>query len=275
MFDAPPEPTAAISVNKNTIAGRLLGAFIVFQLLFVPVANYIKLVPARMPPHQGEIDGELQSRVAPGARCREPLQSIIDATAWACSRWSDVSGQGQCWALFASFGERASFPIVELRWPESINRPPVRLKSHFEPEDPINYFYWPEPCCRVWNYDNRMTLIHFAITPKLVPDPEAYRRECVDCVREMRRSMSAYLRWKTDRYLATQPDAPRPETVTLFARVLPDPPPGESYRNRPPAFEIPLARWTPSRHVPDDEVPLEAWDPIAHQFVRLKLEANP
>jgi hypothetical protein len=275
MYDAPPNLTPPRREHKNTLISLLLGAFVVFQLLFIPLGNYIKLVPVRIPDHHGEIDGELQVNLAPGAKCREPIQTLFDATAWISSRWSEVSGQGQCWALFTGFGERASMPIVELRWPASDEREPVLLKSHFEPADPTNYFYWPEPCCRVWNYDNRMTLIHFAITHKTVPDPDAYRRECMNCVRDMRHSMSAYLRWKTDRYLKAHPDLPRPESATLIARVLPDPPPGTSYRDRPATIEIPLARWVLDAAVAPDEVPLEAWDPRAEKFVRLKLGDQP
>jgi hypothetical protein len=271
MYDAPSNPPPSPREHKNTLIGRLLGCFVVFQLLFIPLGNYIKLVPVRVADHHGEIDGELQLNLAPGAKCREPMQTVFDATAWLCSHWADVSGQGQCWALFAGFGERASFPVVELRWPENEHREPVRLMSHFEPADPTSYFYWPEPCCRMWNYDNRMTLIHFAITHKTVPNPVFYRRECMTCVRDMRNSMSAYLRWKTDRYLTAHPDVPRPESVTLVARVLPDPPPGGSYRDRPAAIEIPLARWTPDRKLEPDDVPLEAWDPTAEKFVRLKI----
>ena len=275
MYDAPFHTGSRNCEQKNTYYGRLLGVFVVFQLMFIPLANYIKLVPVRMPEHQGEIDGDLQTRLPPGAKCHEPMQSVFDATAWVCTRWAEVSGQGQCWALFAGFGERASFPIVELRWPEGDHLEPVRLASHFEPADPTHYFYWPEPCCRIWNYDNRMTLIHFVMTPQLVPDPEIYRQECFNCVRDMRRSMSAYLRWKVDRYSSAHPDLPRPETATLIAHILPDPSPGASYRDRASAFEIPLARWTPGRATEPEEAPLEAWDPLTMKFVRLKLGGQP
>jgi hypothetical protein len=275
MYDAPIHTAPPEYEQTNTLGGRLLGVFVLFQLLFIPLANYIKLVPVRMPEHQGEIDGNLQVRLPTGAKCHEPMQSVFDATAWICTRWSEVSGQGQCWALFAGFGERASFPIVELRWTDGEHREPVRLKSHFEPADPTQYFYWPESCCRMWNYDNRMTLIHFVMTPKLLPDPEKYRQECLNCVRDMRHSMSAYLRWKVDRYLSAHPDLPRPETVTLIARLFPDPLPGASFRDRPAAFEIPLARWTPDHVTEPDEAPLEAWDPLTTKFVRLKLGDQP
>lgn len=275
MYDAPPVRIPSNRERTNTLIGRLLGCFVVFQLMFIPLGNYIKLVPVRIPEHHGEIDSELQTHLAPDAKCREPLQSVFDATAWLCSRWADVSGQAQCWALFTAFGEQASFPVVELRWLENENREPVRLTSHFEPADPTSYFYWPEPCCRIWNYDNRMALIHFAITPKTVPDPVSYRRECMNCVRDMRHSMSAYLRWKTDRYLSAHPDVPRPESVTLIARVWPDPPLGVSNRDRPAAIEIPLARWIPGRMIEPNEVPLEAWDPRDEKFVRLKIGGEP
>ncbi len=262
---------ATNSEHPNTRRGRLLVLFVVFQFVVIPLGSYIKMIPVRMPPHHGELDGDLQTRVSEPSQCREPIQTIYDATAWACSRWAEVSGQRQGWALFVTFGDRASFPIVELQWPASEQRSTVRLSSHFEPDDPTNYFYWPEPCCRMWCYDNRMVLFHAALSRTMIPDAEEFRKASFDAVRSLRRSTSAYLRWKTDHYLQANPDVPPPEHVTLIARVLPDPRPGKSYRDRPAALEIPHARWSPARTIPPDEVPLEAWDPLEAKFVRLKI----
>ncbi len=262
---------ATYSERPNTLSGRLLGLFVVFQFLVIPLGSYITMIPVRLPPHHGELDGDLQTRVTEPSQCREPIQSIYDATAWTCSRWAELSGQRQGWALFVTFGDRASFPIVELQWPAGDHRATIRLSCHFEPDDPTHYFYWPEPCCRMWCYDNRMVLLHAAITRNMMPDAAAFRQASFDAVRSLRRSTSAYLRWKTDRYLRANPDVSPPEHVTLIARVLPDPRPGESYRDRPAPMEIPHARWWPARTIPADEVPLEAWDPVGEKFVRLKI----
>lgn len=245
--------------------GRLLGFFVVFQFVYLPLSNYIKMVPVRIPEQHGELTDDQQRRRADTAPCREPFQTIVDTTSWCCSRWADVSGQIQCWALFASCSERASFPIVELHWPDDQRREPVRITSHFQPSDATNYFFWPEPCCRVWNYEYRMTVFHMAATRKLLPDDEQYRRLCLENVRDMRRSMSAYLRFKVDRYLAAHPGTPRPDHATLLARIMPNPSPGQSYRDRPPAFDVPVARWVP------DSI-LQAWDTTKQVFVGLPIE---
>ncbi len=116
-----------------------------------------------------------------------------------------------------------------------------------------------------------MVLLHAAITRDMMPDAEEFRQAYFDAVRSLRRSTAAYLRWKTDRYLRANPDVPPPEQVTLIARVLTDPRPGESYRDRPAPVEIPHARWWPARTIPPDEVQVEAWDPLEARFVRLKV----
>src|SRR4051812_13406317 len=94
-----------------------LGIFVCFQLVNIPLSNYIKLVPVRFPEYHGEINGDLQIRLSDEAKPREPFQTVADTTSQVLSRWAELSGQGQCWALFTSFGTRAGFPVVELRWP--------------------------------------------------------------------------------------------------------------------------------------------------------------
>jgi hypothetical protein len=248
----------------------LLGAFVCFQLVAIPLGSFIKLVPVRLPQHRGEITADLQVTLEGRRGAFEPLQSLFDAAAWTTARWAEVSGQTQCWALFTAFGKQSAFPLVELRWPEGSGRDPVRIGCHFEPADPAEYFYPPEPCCRRFNYEYRMVLFHM-LRPEDFPRPGQYRREALDCVRDLRRSLGAFLRWRMTTYLRDHPGTPEPECVTLWARVFPDPPPGAPRRPRPETVEVPFARWYPGRSVEPGFSPVEAFDLDVRQFVRLPL----
>lgn len=255
---------------RPTPRQRLLGAFVCFQLVAIPLGSFIKLVPVRLPQHRGEITADLQVTLEGRRGAFEPLQSLFDAAAWTTARWAEVSGQTQCWALFTAFGKQSAFPLVELRWPEGSGRDPVRIGCHFEPADPAEYFYPPEPCCRRFNYEYRMVLFHM-LRPEDFPRPGQYRREALDCVRDLRRSLGAFLRWRMTTYLRDHPGTPEPECVTLWARVFPDPPPGAPRRPRPETVEVPFARWYPGRSVEPGFSPVEAFDLDVRQFVRLPL----
>src|SRR5947209_6809127 len=106
--------------------------------------------------------------------------------------------------------------------------------------------------------------------------PDQYRGESLRVVRDMRRSLTTFLRWKVDQYRNQNPDVPPPTEVILKAHILPDPSPGTSRLDRPAAFYIPVALWQPSETPSDDCLPLEAWDPRENRFVKLPaVEARP
>lgn len=262
----------SISERTNSFRERLLGAFVVFQLIYLPLSNYIKLLPVRSSDHAGELTDDPQRRIPSTVHCREPYQTVVDATAWCCSRWAELSGQIHSWALFASYAERASLPIVELQWSANQRMAKVRIKSQFEPANPTRYFHWPQTSCRKWNYEYRMAVFHMAATRELIPDDAQYRQLVLDNVSNMRRSMAAYLNWQVRQYLAANSGMPQPEYATLLARVIPIPAPGQSRDGRPAAFEIPVARWYSDPIQGDARDVLQAWDPIHREFVRLRIE---
>jgi hypothetical protein len=262
------------AVTRPTISERLLGAFVCFQLLAIPLGSYIKLVPVRATEQRGELKGDLQEKLPPDrwATAREPMQTMFDAIAWVSSRWGEVSGQAQCWALFASFGQHAAMPAVELHWPAEAQREPVTLRCHFEPADPTRYFFPPEPACRRYNFEYRTVIFYWIAVPDDFSSPEKYRRRVLNNVHDMRRSMSAFLRWRTDKYLQEHPGTPTPERVVLQARILPNPKPGDSRLNRPSAYNIPVAQWRPGG---SNESAVDAWDPLQKQFVAVDKGGGP
>lgn len=255
-----------------TWAGRCLGWFVTLQLLAIPLGSYIKIVPVRLSAHRGEIPGDLQAALPADQPVREPYQTVVDGLAWALARWSEVTGQGQYWALFTSFSDRVAFPVVELAWPD---RPTVRLTCHFEPADPTRYFYPPEPRCRLWNYEYRTVVFYLAYHPEKMNDPAEHRRELIHMVGNMRRSTLAYLNWKSKKYLDAHPELPLPASVTLIARVHRSPAPGQSRLNRPEIVERPMARWEPALCDEPGFVPFEIWDPVQGRFARVALSEVP
>ena len=243
---------------RRLLRERILGCFVLFQLIAFPLGSYIKLVPIRFPEHRGELNGELQMRLADNQPVSEPRQTILDATALTLMRWGELTGQSQCWALFATFGVQAAMPSVELQWKD---RDPVVLRCYFEPNDPSRYFYPPEPCCRLFNYEYRTVVYYWACKPSdITSNPEMHRREAMRTASDQRRSTTTYLRWKFEKYREQNPSMPMPDSIVLSARILPDPPAGAARSERPPTFEVPIARWTPR----DDSY--EVWDPISKHF---------
>lgn len=259
------------AAEKPTLTERLLGIFVCFQLVAIPLGSYIKLVPVRAAEVRGEINGDLQEKLSPDrwASAREPVQTVFDSIAWASSRWGEVSGQAQSWALFASFGKHAAMPAVELHWPADSGIPSVTLKCHFEPEDPSRYFYPPEPSCRRYNFEYRTCIFYWVALPSNFKSTNEYVQRVQDNVRDMHRSMSAFLHWRTQIYLRDHPCTPMPERVVLKARILPNPAPGESRHNRPATYEIPVAQWKPNQPESAEHLPIEAWDPQQNVFVLL------
>lgn len=253
------------------IRERLLGAFVCFQLVAIPLGSYIKLVPVRVPEHHGELNGDLQEKLPfeKWSSAREPLQTVFDSIAWVSSRWGEVTGQAQCWALFASFGKNAAIPVVELHWPSEFGLPMAVIRSHFDPADPNHYFYPPESSCRLFNYEYRTCIFYWIITPDQFSDPEKYRTMVTENVRDMHRSLVAFMRWRMEKYLADHPDLPKPERVVLKARIIPDPAPGTSRLLRPASYDVPLAQWLPDRASENSWLPIDAWDPVDRTFVRL------
>src|SRR5947208_11851195 len=101
-----------INAMPERVAWRsyVLGLFILFQLVYLPAANFIKLIPLRLPESNGELDDDIQLR---GHDLIEPLQTAADAAGTAFVRWGEWTGQAQGWSLFAPIvGHQASLPEV-------------------------------------------------------------------------------------------------------------------------------------------------------------------
>src|SRR5262245_21287323 len=134
-MDLPPQ-------RRPGIAQYVLGAFVCWQLLFVLVFNYLQV---RLGPI--EVRGLVQQDEEPGSLERAAL-AVQDVD----YRWAELTGQYQCWWLFALPLRDSTFPLVELRWDDP-SRPPVQLPAFQEPTDPARFFRPPDANHRRFHYD--------------------------------------------------------------------------------------------------------------------------
>lgn len=247
---------------------RLLGWFVLFQLVYIPGANVLKLFPATVPPRRDEFDDNIQ---LPGTLRVSALQPLLDGVVAASDRWGELTGQTQGWALFAPyFAPQSALPRVVLRWDDG--REVVR-RSEFEPSDPDHYFRPPEPSCRLYNSEYRMALVYWSWSEQSFADHRAeWRQKLLDRVRIQRRSIQAFLRWHVRHYRHDHPNAAMPDEVELRARLVPAPPIDGGPRG--PIVEKPIAKWRPNDPPDPGLLPLEAFDLAANRWVRLAAEES-
>ena len=155
------------SISK--FAPALLGAFVVWQLVFLLAANVAGVVRG-LPPEV------LRYEMADGAwresldRTRLPAIGTSDRAAnsrgiiWATDRWSEATAQWQGWAMFAPNVPASSyFLTTSLRWhdPNSHGGAAVRqidLPSPYEPADPRDFWLPAITTSRRFNFEWRLVL---------------------------------------------------------------------------------------------------------------------
>jgi hypothetical protein len=239
-----------------------LGLFILFQLVYLPAANIIKLVPLRLPECKGELNDDIQLR---GKKFIEPVQVVADAVGAAFERWGELTGQRQGWSLFAPhFGHQASLPVVS--WPGKT------IASSFMPDDPNSYFRPPRTFGRLFNYEYRLGLLYWTWSEASYRDqPSRWRDAAIDRVRRQTRSMLAFMRWRVDHDRILNPAAGLPSEITITAQMIPPPAPEFA---RPPQFGFRLARWQPNAVVPPGYLPVQAGYANA-DWIWLAVEGEP
>jgi hypothetical protein len=202
---------------------RLVGLFVVWQLIFLVAANVLFLLWPAVPQPYG-----------------------------------NATGQWQGWSLYApDVPKRAGFVAVELRWKD---RPAVKLRSDNEPDD-LLHFFRPPGTGRLLNYEAHLRLVLLTWTPQdAAAEPEVWRKEVADAVRRWGRPMQAYLGWRRDRYLRDHPGTPPPDELILWVRLYEIGPPGQTPWTWPGPTEVPLVRWRPGAPLREGYLPVEMYD---------------
>jgi hypothetical protein len=245
-----------------------LGGLIVWQLVFIPLANLLEFFP-----HRVRVADEVTDLRELPAELLAPPPGVHElATITDC--WAQLTGQYQMWWLFApQVPPQATFPAVELRWDDLPGRealPPVRLLSPCEPADKTSYFRPPGSGDRLYHYEMHLALgAVFWNEQEAAPHADQWRALFREVVQMQWKSMRAYLRWRIRNFAAEHPELPSPDEATLVIRLVPTPPPGSDLNRPAPVSELPFARWRVAESGPTGLLPVEAYDPFADRFIPL------
>jgi hypothetical protein len=247
----------------------LLGALICWQLLFVLSFNYLQVLVGPI-----EVRELSQSEEKPGA---------VDQVALAVQefdyRWAELTGQYQCWWLFAFPLRESVFPLVELRWDDP-NNAPVLLPAFQEPADPGSYFRPPDVRDRRFHYDANVCLAYSpwydAKAQERNPsfDPNRHVDAQIKRFRGHWRPVLAYMQWRMELWLKEHPGDLPPQEVRFYQRVYPTAAHDAPWTRAAP-LDRPIARWRPLQQVADGLTPLEVYDPRKEAYVALPLEETP
>lgn len=246
----------------------LLGLFVFFQLIYLPLSNVLQLVPREIPPQKGGSDIRVQREGT--LTDNRAIQDAVNGLGAAIDRYGQLSGQVQAWSLFApDFGTQTIVPLVEFEFVDENDRYLMRSDPPILSVDPDNYFRWPGSYSRMVGNEFLLCVVYWAFNEDSLQQhgPEwrdAIRRHVV----RMEKSLLAYFRLNLATLKKAHPDLPEPRTATLKVSIHPSPAPGQ--RERPPAFTMPLARWNLDRKDDPKYLPIEAFDPVANEFVPIE-----
>jgi hypothetical protein len=240
------------------IKSILLGLFVLFQLIYLPLSNLIQFVPRDMPKPTGEFDIRKQREGT--VTDNQQIQGAINGVGTFLDRYGELSGQVQYWSLFApEFGRQTIFPVVEFEFGDGDERYRMRFEPHYLRTDPSSYLRWPRPDSRLVGYEFLLASVYWDYSEDSLRENGPVWRDAIrEHVRRQQKPLDAYFRFSLAMLKRQHPDLPEPHAGVLRVWIHPSPKPGES--NRPPAYSMPLARGTPQSAI-------EAYDPIEKSFV--------
>jgi len=237
----------------SRIASYALGVFVCLELVYLPLSNFLQRVPREMPP----LPDEMLSRYQREGRATEsePVQSAIDTFGATSDRWCELTGQHQCWSLFAPrFGTNGTFLTLQVTAGDGTT---TDLRSRFEPADPNDYVRFDLTHYRLFYREMSYAQIYWTWQEdSFATRGDEWRDVIRDYATTFRRSLSAYVRWR----LAEDYTGPNVRDVTVAVRVFLPPKPGGT-SPRPEPVTIRMARWVPER--PEG---VAAYDPVTGRF---------
>jgi hypothetical protein len=283
----------------RTCARVLLGLFVVGQLFYLLLANFLGL--------EEPVRKALVKR--PGAEALAPdyltgkdavHKALAEAQRWT-TRWSQLTNQPQSWRLFApNVVDTIPFVAVELRWDE--NRLPLvparrqlaplagshpfdtavlaaaaqlpppapaaepqLLLSENEPADVYHYVKLGR--FRLRRYEAVFDCLGAATERPFRADSDIWADGIRDVIREEHGSIHAYLRWRLGQFLREHPDLPMPTQVILYVRIyrIPPPPGPEPWRWQS-LGQHRVARWLPGGRHDSRYLPIEVYNPRVDRF---------
>ncbi len=270
----------AIRPAFDRLVAKGLGILIAWQLLFIPLANYLEFFPHR-PAGQGEL---LDFReLAPGS---PPANPAIHAISHVTDAWAQATGQYQAWWLFApEFPPAATFPVVKLTHSNSTsNSPPIHgiQSSRFEPPPTGNYVRLPSGADRLFLYE-----MHLGIgltwwdptTPSTTAEETAsWQRHFKALITRQRQSLVRYTLWQEQQYLKSHPElSTSADELILGMNRYPSATPQPDQAQLPNPEFIPMLRLQRSRNRMGQLciTSLEGYDPIRREYWPIDLSTVP
>lgn len=253
---------------KPSLPSRLLGLFVAFQVIYLPLSNLWQLLPRELP---AETSGDIRIQKEGSATSIRPLQVAINSTGMFIDRYGEATGQAQVWSLFAEFGRQTIIPVVEFEFMDKDGQVVMRNEPPLMRLNPDRYLRWPGADSRLLSYEFLLAVVYWHYSESSLQARGPEWREAVRAhVRRVHKQIEAYFRYQLATLRRDQPNLPEPVAGILKVRIHPSPQPGE--RTRPPAFLMPLARWSPNLPADAKRLPVEAYDPVQKEFVPLIIE---
>lgn len=270
-----PIPSAILRLHRQVLSQiqqiwpKALGLLIAWQILFIPVANYLEFFPHR-PAGKGEL---LDFReIAPGKP--QPHQAIHTLSR-VTDAWAQTTGQYQAWWLFApEFPPASTFPALQLTYEDSAGQPATTwLRSSFEPADTQNYVRIPSGRDRLFLYE-----MHLGIgltwwdpeQPSSSPsESEAWKTHFRALILRQRQSLVHYALWREQEQATNVTPA---KTLILGMNRYPSPKSFEAAASKKMPTFIPMLRiCRESATKPWQVTSVEGYDPIAQDYWPIEL----
>ena len=267
----PAEPAGAPSMKQ-----RLLGLFVLWQVVFLGVGNVVSYL--RYASEQVlEEDREGADEIAPDWASQKGHLWDLQQKVGALPRlWGQLTAQELFWGMYMSAPRMTDLPAVELRFRHDPDFPSGRTEklmsySDYEPADPNRYFRFGE---------RRASRFEQTVVPRLEPRDELSAEErnqewataIAKFVSDEHPLIRAYLHCRVRRMRAQNPGLPQPDEVVLYVRQFRVNPPEEA----PPIWQgpvtIPIARWRPGKDGRNRA--LEAYNPATRRFEVLPLDVR-
>ncbi len=272
----PSPPAAAPAPGRPKTAQVFLGIFILWQIVFLFVSNFVNLgddlrkedeYRKKLP---RDMEGVIKRTFPDWFDKKGYFHDFCAVLFGLTKRWEAFSGQPQGWSLFApGITRQITFVAVELRWDDPEDRhegaghmapyPPELLLSENEPPDKARFFRVGKFRLRKYEsyldtvlrqYEAEVDEETGKVTPKetLREAVERWPKRIRDKVDDEEDNIVAYLHLRCKQYLESHPGRPHPRQVILLVRRFEIPKPGEfseDWYNDPhgdPHRELPLAR---------------------------------
>jgi len=248
------------------LAGAGLGAFIIWQILYLTIANGLETVevvmhrfPAVSQSYTAALDESRLGSRPTGLGGASSLIFFVD-------KYGQVTAQPQRWSLFAPGVARQScFLACELRW-EGMEES-LWLLSENEPQNPASYFRAGRSRLRSIEQGLAIGFTWQAGEPERDAQ-QRWGRQIRDKLARQYDILLAWVTLRVEAFLDKHPGAPSPSEVVIHVRGHEiDPPYANSTGTSSPPYCMPLARWKPTASYPGDCLPIEAYDPVAGEFV--------